>query len=52
MFLASETTLRYTELGARFELTPWHWMTFRAGYTRYFGDYEGYRATATGTLQW
>lgn len=52
VFLASETTLRYTELGARFELTPWHWMTFRAGYTRYFGDYEGYRATATGTLQW
>ena len=52
VFLDDGTTLRYTELGARLELTPWHWMSFRAGYTRYFGDYEGYRATATGTLQW
>ena len=52
VFLNSETTLRYTELGARLELTPWHWMSFRAGYTRYFGDYEGYRASATGSLQW
>ena len=52
VFLNSETTLRYTELGARLEITPWHWMSFRAGYTRYFGDYEGYRASASGSLQW
>ena len=52
VFLNEETTLRYTELGARLEITPWHWMSFRAGYTRYFGDYEGYRASASGSLQW
>ncbi|WP_206674867.1 hypothetical protein [Fibrobacter succinogenes] len=52
VFLNEETSLRYTELGARLEITPWHWMSFRAGYTRYFGDYEGYRASASGSLQW
>ena len=51
-FLDDASTLNYTELGARLSLSPWHWMDFRAGYARYFGDYEGYRAYATGTLQW
>jgi len=51
-FLADASTLRYQELGARLAVSPWHWMDFRAGYTRFFGDYEGYRAYATGTLQW
>ena len=51
-FLDDKTTLRYTELGARLSVTPWHWMSIRASYARYFGDYEGFRATATGTLQW
>lgn len=51
-FLADETTMRYTELGARISIAPWNWMNFRTGYTRFFGDYEGYRAYATGTLQW
>ena len=51
-FLNDETTKRYTEIGATIGLTPWHWINFRAGYTRYFGDYEGYRASATGSVQW
>ena len=51
-FLNDETTQKYTELGARLSLSPWRWMDFRAGYARYFGDYKGYRAYATGTLQW
>ncbi|WP_290738648.1 hypothetical protein [Fibrobacter sp. UBA3718] len=51
-FLNDETTQKYTELGARLSLSPWGWMDFRAGYARYFGDYKGYRAYATGTLQW
>ncbi|MCQ2054289.1 MAG: hypothetical protein MJY82_03245 [Fibrobacter sp.] len=51
-FLNDETTLRYREFGGSLSISPWSWMTFRAGYTRYFGDYEGYRATATGSLQW
>ena len=51
-FLDDKTTLRYTELGASLSIAPWHWMNIRASYARYFGDYEGYRATAVGTLQW
>lgn len=51
-FLADASTLRYKEFGARLAVSPWDWMDFRAGYTRFFGDYEGYRAYATGTLQW
>lgn len=51
-FLADETTLRYSEFGGRISVTPWDWISLRASYTRFFGDYEGYRATATGTLQW
>jgi hypothetical protein len=51
-FLNKKTTLEYKELGATIEITPWHWMNFRTGYTRFFGDYEGFRATATGSLQW
>ena len=51
-FLNDESTKRYTEIGVNLSIAPWHWMNFRAGYARYFGDYEGYRASATGTLQW
>ncbi|MBQ3720780.1 MAG: hypothetical protein II850_07335 [Fibrobacter sp.] len=51
-FLADASTLRYQEFGARLSVSPWNWMDFRAGYTRFFGDYEGFRAYATGTLQW
>lgn len=51
-FLAEETTLRYYELGGQIEFQPWCWMSVRAGYTRFFGDYEGFRATAAGSFQW
>ncbi|MCF0215310.1 MAG: hypothetical protein HUK21_02420 [Fibrobacteraceae bacterium] len=51
-FLNSETTLRYTELGGILGITPWSWISLRAGYTRFWGDYQGYRASATGSLQW
>ncbi len=51
-YLNDETTFRYYELGGKLEFYPFHWMSIRAGYSRFFGDYEGYRAAATGTLQW
>lgn len=51
-FLRDASTLNYKELGGSVSLSPWSWMCFKAGYTRFFGDYEGYHATATGTLQW
>lgn len=51
-FLSSKTTLNYTELGGAISVAPWSWLSFRTGYTRFFGDYEGFRATATGSLQW
>ena len=51
-FLSEKTTLRYREFGAKLSFTPWEWMSVRAEYTRFFGDYEGYRAAATGSLQW
>ena len=51
-FLNDKTTLKYRELGGSIGISPWSWMSFRTGYTRFFGDYEGFRATATGSLQW
>lgn len=51
-FLDDATTLNYVELGGNLEFAPRRWMTIRAGYSRYFGDYEGYRATTVGTLQY
>ena len=51
-FLDDDSTIRYREFGAKISVSPWDWMDFRAGYTRFFGDYEGFRAYATGTLQW
>lgn len=50
-FLNHRTTLKYTELGGSFSLTPWTWFGLRAGYTRFFGDYEGYRAYGAGNIQ-
>lgn len=50
-FLNDATTLKYKELGAAVCATPWDWITFKASYTRFFGDYEGYRATAGGSVQ-
>ncbi len=51
-FLNEETTLRYKELGLTLSLTPWEWFSFRTSYTRFFGDFKGYRTYAVGSLQW
>ena len=51
-FLNEETTLRYKELGLTLSLTPWEWFSFRTSYTRFFGDFKGYRAYAAGSVQW
>ena len=51
-FLSKKTTQRYKELGFNLNLTPWDWFSFRTSYTRFFGDYEGYRAYAAGSVQW
>ena len=51
-FLNDKTTLHYVELGGKIEIKPWDWMTFRAGYDRYFGDYEGFRAMVGGSIQY
>ena len=50
--LSKKTTQRYKELGFNLNLTPWDWFSFRTSYTRFFGDYEGYRAYAAGSVQW
>ena len=51
-FLNEKTTIRYKELGFNLAATPWDWFSFRCSYTRFFGDYEGYRAYAVGSVQW
>ena len=51
-FLNDETTLRYKELGFNLSVTPWDWFSFRCSYTRFFGDFEGYRTYAVGSVQW
>ena len=51
-FLNDKTTMHYVELGGKIEIKPWEWMTFRAGYDRYFGDYEGFRAMVGGSIQY
>ena len=51
-FLSETTTHRYLELGGRIEFMPRRWMSVRVGYSRFFGDYEGYHATAAGSVQW
>ena len=51
-FLDKESTTRYKELGINLSVTPWDWFSFRCSYTRFFGDYEGYRTYAVGSVQW
>ena len=51
-FLADETTLHYVEIGGKLEFKPFDWMSIRAGYDRYFGDYEGFRAMVGGSFQY
>ena len=51
-FLSKKTTVRYKELGFNLEAKPWDWFSFRCSYTRFFGDFKGYRTYAVGSLQW
>lgn len=51
-FLNDKTTIRYKELGLNLAATPWDWFSFRCSYTRFFGDFKGYRAYAVGSVQW
>jgi len=51
-YLNEETTFRYYEVGGKLEFYPFHWMSIRAGYSRFFGDYEGYRTFGFGSIQW
>ncbi|MCQ2108818.1 MAG: hypothetical protein MJZ05_08675 [Fibrobacter sp.] len=52
VFLNEATTINYVELGAGIEILPWSWISFHARYSRFFGDYEGYHASMTGSFQW
>ena len=50
-FLNDDTTIRYEELGGALAITPWYWATLKTSYTRFFGDYEGFRTTLSGSVQ-
>ena len=51
-FLKSGHTLYYQELGGSLKVEPWDFISLELGYSRFFGDYEGYTARAAGSLQW
>lgn len=51
-YLNDETSFRYYEVGGKLEFYPFRWMSIRAGYSRFFGDYEGYRTYGFGSIQW
>ena len=40
------------EFGGSLKINPWDFISVEAGYSRFFGDYEGYTARAAGSLQW
>ena len=50
-FLNGKSTLRYQEVGGALAITPWYFATLKTSYTRFFGDYEGFRATLSGSIQ-
>ena len=50
-FLNDDSSIRYEELGGALAITPWYWATLKTSYTRFFGDYEGFRATLSGSIQ-
>ncbi|MBQ3716258.1 MAG: hypothetical protein II892_11890 [Fibrobacter sp.] len=50
-FLDDDSSIRYEELGGALAITPWYWATLKTSYTRFFGDYEGFRATLSGSIQ-
>jgi len=51
-FLKNGHTLYYQELGGSLKVEPWDFISLELGYSRFFGDYEGYTARAAGSLQW
>lgn len=51
-FLKKGWTDEYTEFGGSLKITPWDFISVEAGYSRFFGDYEGYTARVAGNLQW
>ena len=51
-FLRKGWTDEYQELGGSLKITPWDFISVEAGYSRFFGDYEGFAARAAGSLQW
>ena len=51
-FLDDNSTLHYVEVGGKLEFNPFKWMSMRVGYDRYFGDFEGFRASFTGSFQY
>ena len=51
-FLKKGWTDEYTEFGGSLKINPWDFISVEAGYSRFFGDYEGYTARAAGILQW
>lgn len=51
-FLKNGHTLYYQELGGSLIVEPWDFISLELGYSRFFGDYEGFAARAAGSLQW
>lgn len=51
-FLADSTTSRYRELSGALTYAPFEWLWIRAGYSKFIGDYEGYRMEGSAGLTW
>jgi len=51
-FLRKGWTDEYQEFGGSLKVEPWDFISLELGYSRFFGDYEGYTARAAGSLQW
>ena len=51
-FLRKGWTDEYQEFGGSLKVTPWSFISVEAGYSRFFGDYEGFAARLAGSLQW
>lgn len=51
-FLKKGWTDEYTEFGGSLKITPWDFISVEVGYSRFFGDYEGYTTRVAGSLQW
>ena len=51
-FLRKGWTDEYQEFGGSLKVEPWDFISLEVGYSRFFGDYEGYTARVAGSLQW